>query len=662
MGSLFDPKNQTSTSQVNLPSYVSDAYQNALGRVTTASQATPNYQGELSAGTQPLQQQAYAGLPGAVNSAQPYINQAAGLTAQGTAPTSIMPYSPSALGQYMNPYTQSVVDATQNQFNLQNAQQQSSLTGNAASQHALGGDRSAVAAAQLAGQQQTAQAPVIAGLNQANFNQATQEFNTQQQTDLSNQQANAYRALYGAGEYGNLGQLTQGSQLAGFGAELTAGQTQQQTAQNADTAQYQNYLLQLGYPMQQAQALTQATTALGGIYSGNKTNTTPGPSPFAQIAGVGLAAYGMGAFGRGGSLHKFADGGSDDDSDTDDEASQYDPADNNEGSAFANSALAAIAAPHAGATTTAAPPAPSGLATAPTQPQGGPRLDPYHQGLVAAGLGMMSARGDALSGIGQGGLAGLKAYDTAEQQERQMQALQGQTAYRQAMSSAATTRAQALAQHYDNADKKPVLIKGKTYQWYYPSDGSYHDTHIDNPEFVTGQTSAKLRQEALDRPSDQWQSGSQLDPKTGQPVQGMWRLPTKGGSPTFMPGDIVTGHGSGAGGVTTQLISQLQHDNPKMSTQDALALIKDPSGQNGFKLNNSAKNLALQAAKADIRSYTTDPGGTIQKYNDIYGVRPDPVGIPPKIANAPDGSRSTSKGWLWEKRGGQMIPLSKVGP
>ena len=55
------------------------------------------------------------------------------------------------IARYQSPYTQQVVDATQAQFNNQNAQQQSQLLGNAAAQNALGGDRAAVAQANLAG-------------------------------------------------------------------------------------------------------------------------------------------------------------------------------------------------------------------------------------------------------------------------------------------------------------------------------------------------------------------------------------------------------------------------------------------------------------------------------------------------------------------------------
>src|SRR5262249_1537228 len=79
-------------------------------------------------------------------------------------------FDPSAVQAMESPFTQDVVQATQNWFNNQNAIQANDLmSGAIRAGNAFGGDRAGVAAAQLAGQQQLAQAPVIAGLNQAGY-------------------------------------------------------------------------------------------------------------------------------------------------------------------------------------------------------------------------------------------------------------------------------------------------------------------------------------------------------------------------------------------------------------------------------------------------------------------------------------------------------------
>ena len=80
--------------------------------------------------------------------------------------------------------------ATQGWFNNQNAIQGNDLLSQAIkSGNAFGGDRAGVAEGVLAGQQQLAQAPVIAGLQQAGYTQALNEFNQLKQMGLAGAQA-----------------------------------------------------------------------------------------------------------------------------------------------------------------------------------------------------------------------------------------------------------------------------------------------------------------------------------------------------------------------------------------------------------------------------------------------------------------------------------------
>lgn len=490
MGGILTPKNTKTTSSTQLPSYITSAYQQSLGQASNASSQPFNYNGELAAGASPLQQAAYAGLPGAVNAAQPYIDQAAGLTAAGTTPLNVTPFTAANLQQYENPYTSDVIDATQKQFALGNAEQQSQLVGNAASQHALGGDRVAVAQAELAKQQAATQNPIIAGLNSQNYQQAQNEFNTQQQTGLAAQEAQNYTNLYGAGEYGNLGQLAQGSQLSGLGAELNAGSQQQATQQNADTLQYQKYLTQLGYPLQQAQSLAQIAASFAPS-TGTTTQTKPGSSLLGSIAGLGLSAAGLGMFGpvdsiipsifggrgggysspgndpgfskQGGSIGSYADGGELDDEENDSDGD--DPA------GIGEETLAGLAASPEPETITSSAQSPS-----PPSPGG---MSPINEALLTAGLGTLASNGRPLEMIGQGGLRGVAAYDSALKRQQQEQALKAQADYRASMSQAATTRAEAMSKHYENADNKPQVIgTGKTFQVFHPSDNSFIDTGI----------------------------------------------------------------------------------------------------------------------------------------------------------------------------------------
>jgi len=284
------------TSQTTTPinqAALQNIYNTVSGAASTPYQA---YAGELVA---PVNQQQTAGI-NAINSASgyasPYIQGAAGLVRSAANPLTA-----DQIQQYQNPYTQSVVNATQAQFNDQNAQAQNALKGNAAAQGALGGDRQAVAQTTLAKNQQLAQAPVIANLYSQGYNQALQ---TAQQQFQQN-------PLAAASSLGNLGVAGQNAALQGANAQVNAGTLQQQTQQQADQAAYQQYLQKQGYPFQTAQFLAQYGTpaALAQGTTSNGTQTVPQGNTWSQLAGLGLSAAGM-FLKDGGAVPRMADGGS----------------------------------------------------------------------------------------------------------------------------------------------------------------------------------------------------------------------------------------------------------------------------------------------------------------------------------------------------------------
>lgn len=477
MGSLFSPKNTTSTSTYTPPSYITDALKGLVGN----AQSTYNQQASQPT-TNSLQNTAFGSLANVGNVASPYIGQAADLTTQGTQPYTYSPVGASDISQYESPYNQDVVNATQNQFNLQNAQEQNSLKGNAASAHALGGDRVGVAQAQLAGQQAANQAPTIAGLYNQNYAQALGEANTQQQTGIAAANSNAYRQLYGAGELGSLGQEAQGTALSGAAAQLQGGTLQQQL------------------PYQNLQQFAGLLDPQAGVAGGTGTQQTPGPSLFSQLAGAGLSAAGLGLFGggggaagggggyaRGGNLRAFDEGGLLDDEDIsdDDEYGGEGTIAPTQGGLFnlpspTPQLQPATAAALAHGNTPSTPTSSQGVAaavppvTAPTTPAASNNifgLDDKHAALLQAGLGILASRAPGtFAPIGEGAQSGLKAY-------QQSRALQAQQAYRTAMSQAALHRAEAYGTHLANVDAKPQIdAHGDTIKLIH-ADGSIIDTH-----------------------------------------------------------------------------------------------------------------------------------------------------------------------------------------
>lgn len=268
-------KNQTSTS-TNTPTALPQLQQIWDRVQQVASTPYQPFGGQLVAGLNPTQQAGITNTNAAVGKAQPYIDQATQYATTGAANI-----SPNDIARYTNPYANSVIKATQANFDEGNAQQRSALKGNAITSGAFGGDRAGVAQGELARQQKLAQDPVIAGLNNQNFVQALQAA-----------QADRAAQAQGAFSFGNLGGAAQNAALQGAQAQLGAGAVQQGTEQNQLSADYNQYLQKLAFPYQQAQFLQSALPALTA-QGGTTTNTTPGPSPWGQIAGLGLTAAGI---------------------------------------------------------------------------------------------------------------------------------------------------------------------------------------------------------------------------------------------------------------------------------------------------------------------------------------------------------------------------------
>ena len=286
----------TSSSSTSPTPQAAALYNSILGQIqNVASTPYQSYTGEL---VSPVNAQQTAGINN-INAnagyANPYIQQATGL-----ATNAANPLTASQIQNYMSPYTQSVVDATQAQFNKQNAVQQAQLTGNNISQGALGGNRVGIGQASLASQQATAQAPVIAGLYNQGYGQAVQTAQQQYQAN----------PLAAASSIANFGIGGQNAALQGANAQIGAGTLQQQTGQAQDTAAYNQFLQQQAYPFQTAQWLASLGTGVGSQLGSTSTGqtTAPAPSPWSQIAGLGIAGAGL-FLKDGGAVHRDGGGG-----------------------------------------------------------------------------------------------------------------------------------------------------------------------------------------------------------------------------------------------------------------------------------------------------------------------------------------------------------------
>lgn len=288
----------SSTSSTSPAPQAAGLYSSLLNRIQgVANTPYQAYTGQLVAPTNAQQQAGIANINANANYASPYVQQASGLVSSAANPL-----TQSQIQSYYSPYVQNVVNATQAQFNNQNAQQQAALTGNTISQGALGGNRAGVAQGVLAGQQQLAQAPVIANLENQGYQGALQ-------TAAQQYQQNPMAA---AGSLANFGLTGQMAALSGANAQIGAGNLEQQTQQAQDTAAYNQFQQQQAYPFQTAQWLASLGTGVGSQLGTTSTGQTTGPTPsaFSQIAGAALSAASLiPGLRDGGAVHKAGAGG-----------------------------------------------------------------------------------------------------------------------------------------------------------------------------------------------------------------------------------------------------------------------------------------------------------------------------------------------------------------
>lgn len=279
MGKGSNTTSSSSTTVTRPDAQAGALYRNVLDRAqNVASTPYQAYSGPLTAFGNSQQNLGVAGVNANANYASPFIGDAASM-----ARTAASPISASDISNYMNPYTQNVVDATTAQMMRDFGQQNAQLQGNQISQGALGGNATGVAKAILAGQQGRQLASTTAGLYSQGYQQAVDAAQKQQQAGLA-----------GANAIANYGISGQNAALQGANAQWGIG-TQQQGISQADyDRMYQQYQQAQAFPYQQTQWLGGIATGvgsnLGGTSTTNGTTTGPAPNSTGQWIGAGLTA------------------------------------------------------------------------------------------------------------------------------------------------------------------------------------------------------------------------------------------------------------------------------------------------------------------------------------------------------------------------------------
>lgn len=307
------PAQQTQITE--LPEWARPYAKDTLAKASALTDINQNpyqtYGGNRIAGFSPLQQQAMTQAGGMAPAEQ--IGTATGLAGaaaqramntqytpgqfsmmQARAPSlqqyqmgpvkdvSTQDYTGSNVSQYMSPYMQNVVDIQQRE-----AQRQADIAGTqrgaqAARSGAFGGSRAGLLEAEAARNLALQKGDIQAQGQQAAFQNAQQQFNTQQQRDLQAQLANQGMG-FNVGQQ-NLNALL-GVQQLGAGQNLQAQLANQQMLQQAQQAREQSRQYGAGLGMQGLQTGLQAAGQLGQL----------GGQQFAQGMDINKLQAGYGA-------------------------------------------------------------------------------------------------------------------------------------------------------------------------------------------------------------------------------------------------------------------------------------------------------------------------------------------------------------------------------
>lgn len=269
-------KTGTTTSSVAIPPEVLARYNDVNKQAqTTAGTPFQQYSTDPNAFVAPLnaEQQAATGqINQYANAAQPAISYAQ----QGYTPQGFQ----QGVAGYMNPFLSNAMGATAAQMQNVNKQEQQKLLGQGISQGAFGGDRSQIAQAELANQQNLAMGQTLGNMASQGFQNAAQNYQT------------------GLGQIGALGIQGQQAGLQGAQAMMGAGTLGQQTSQAGNTALYNQFQQQQAYPFQVSQFLANIAEGTGAL-SGSTTTTTAPQSFFSDarlkedIKRVGTAKNGL---------------------------------------------------------------------------------------------------------------------------------------------------------------------------------------------------------------------------------------------------------------------------------------------------------------------------------------------------------------------------------
>lgn len=317
-------------SQTSIPDYAKPYVEDLLGKAQYFTDTEQNpymqYQGERVAQFTPLQQQSFenAGLMQTAPQLQDASAMAgmAGLGALNTqytfkpsdfASTFTRDAQGNMTSPLMSPYMDSVVARQQADAQRQADIARQAQGAQAARAGAFGGSGDYLMRSQMAGNLARQKGDIMASGLQNAYQQAMQQYNTQNQQNAQQQQFGAGLGLQGlqtanqaAQNLANIGQTQYGQNMGIMDLQNRYGLQQQQQVQNILGNQYQDFLNYQNYPYKQMGFMSDILRGLPLTQTASSVYQAP-PSIGSQLIGAGTAITGAALRAKGGKIEEAED-------------------------------------------------------------------------------------------------------------------------------------------------------------------------------------------------------------------------------------------------------------------------------------------------------------------------------------------------------------------
>ena len=305
---------QTVIQEARLPKFQEDFLANIFTSAQNlADDGTMPFAPQKLADLSQGQQQAITSALQGVGSFQPFLQQGAqaigqGIGQLGTAQNYVAGagFSPTDFQQFMDPFTEEVIAATQADIARQGAMQQNQLGASAVGAGAFGGSRQGIAQGEIARNVMDQQARTGAQLRSQGFQQAQNLAQQAAQQQLRQAQLTGQLGQTVAGlgtQTAALGQLGQQMGVQDINTLLGIGGLQQGQAQKQLDIDKQNLLATQALPFQKIGFLSDIFKGVPSLQQTATTTSMPRPSTSSQLLGLGIA--GLGAVGQAGGFNKF---------------------------------------------------------------------------------------------------------------------------------------------------------------------------------------------------------------------------------------------------------------------------------------------------------------------------------------------------------------------